>query len=136
MANKILVQGIEINYRKINENDYISLIDIAKNKNLSAPADVVKNWMRTRSALEYMCIWEKFYNPEIKEVEIDHFISETGSNSFTMSPTKWTESTNAIGIISKLGRNGGFMLIRILHLSLRVGFLRNSNFILYKNSNV
>ncbi|MFI3164463.1 MAG: KilA-N domain-containing protein [Bacillota bacterium] len=107
MASKILVQGIEINYRKINENDYISLIDIAKNKNLSAPADVVKNWMRTRSALEYMCIWEKFYNPEIKEVEIDHFISETGSNSFTMSPTKWIESTNAIGIISKLGRNGG-----------------------------
>lgn len=105
--DKIVVKDIDINYKKQNEEDYISLTDIAKSKNAIAPADVVKNWMRTRSAIEYMSLWEKFYNHNSNLVEIDQFINDAGSHSFTMSPTRWIESVNAIGIISKSGKYGG-----------------------------
>lgn len=105
--NEILVQGININYKKINEEDYISLTDIAKTKNPIAPADVVKNWFRTKSAIEYMELWESFHNPNFNMVEIDQFKNNTGDNTFTLSPQQWINSTNAIGVISKSGRYGG-----------------------------
>lgn len=105
--SKIIVKDIDVRFKKYDEEDYISLTDIAKTKNNIAPADVVKNWMRTRSAIEYMALWEKFNNENSNLVEIDHFINEAGSNAFTMSPTRWMESINAIGIISKAGKYGG-----------------------------
>ena len=75
MDNKenIVVRGIKVRYRNINEEDYICLTDIAKVKNELFPADVVKNWLRTRSTLEYLKLWEMFYNPDVKLVEIDQF---------------------------------------------------------------
>lgn len=105
--NEIVVKGINVNYKKINEEDYISLTDIAKRKNPDAPADVVKNWFRTYSAIEYMAIWESFYNPNVKLVEIDQLLSKSGQNSFTLSPQQWIERTNAIGVVSKSGKGGG-----------------------------
>jgi hypothetical protein len=104
---KIEVKGREIVVYSKNNDDYISLTDIARFKNLNEPKDVVKNWMRTRSTIEFIGLWEKIHNPNFKGVEFDSFLFEAGSNSFVLSPSKWIESTNAIGIISKSGRYGG-----------------------------
>jgi hypothetical protein len=101
------VKGINISVININNEDYISLTDIARNKNPEEPKDVVKNWMRSRTTIEFLGLWEKLFNPEFKGVEFDSFLFEAGSNSFTLSPTKWIESTNAKGIVSKPGNNGG-----------------------------
>ena len=105
--NNLKVLGIEVNYKRINQDDYICLTDIAKIKNELFPADVVKNWLRTRSTLEYLRLWEMFYNENVKLVEIDQFIMNSGQNSFAISPQRWVETTNSIGIISKSGKNGG-----------------------------
>ncbi|MBL0190014.1 MAG: KilA-N domain-containing protein [Saprospiraceae bacterium] len=105
---KILtVKGIEVNTLKVNGEDFISLTDIARNKNSDEPKDVVKNWMRSRTTIEFLGIWEQLNNPDFKGVEFDSFLFEAGSNSFTLSPTKWIEFTNAKGIVSKQGKNGG-----------------------------
>ena len=104
---KITTQGLQIYTFQQKENDYISLTDIAKYKNKEEPADIVKNWMRSRSTIEYLGFWEKINNPKFKLVEFDQFRNEAGSNSFVLSPHKWIETTNAIGLISKSGRYGG-----------------------------
>ncbi len=104
---KIITQGLEIYTFQQNESDYISLTDIAKYKNKDEPADIVKNWMRNRGTIEYLGFWEKINNPKFKLVEFDGFKNEAGSNSFVLSPHKWIEATNAIGLISKSGRYGG-----------------------------
>jgi hypothetical protein len=105
--NKINVKDTEIAIFQRKNADYISLTDIAKFKNPDAPADVVKNWMRTKSTIEFLGLWEKLNNHNFKLVEFDWFKSEAGSNSFVLSPQKWIERTNAIGVISKSGRYGG-----------------------------
>lgn len=103
---KINVQKTDITILKINDNDYISLTDIAKHKT-DDPFIVVCNWMRNRNTIEYLGIWETLYNPEFKPIEFDRFRNEAGLNAFTMSPQKWIEATNAKGIVSKSGRYGG-----------------------------
>lgn len=104
---KITTQGLQIYILKKDQGDFISLTDIAKLKNKDAPADIVKNWMRTHSTIEFLGLWEKINNPDFKLVEFDGFKNEAGSNSFVLSPQKWIETTNAIGMISKSGRYGG-----------------------------
>lgn len=88
-------------------NDYISLTDIARYKNVHEPKDVVKNWLRVRDTIEFLGLWETIHNPNFKGVEFDSFRKEAGTNAFTLSPQRWIENTNAIGIISKSGRGGG-----------------------------
>lgn len=110
MAKKITLlkvknQEISIIHKK--NEDYISLTDIAKVKNQDEPKDVVKNWFRNRSTVEFLGLWERINNPDFKGVEFDPLLKESGSNSFTLSPTKWVVTTNAIGIITKTGRGGG-----------------------------
>lgn len=104
---KITVQGNEIILFYKNESDYISLTDIARYKNKKEPNEVIKNWMRSRSTIEFLGLWESLNNSNFKEVEFDLFRANAGSNYFTLSPGKWIESTNAIGIIAKSGKNGG-----------------------------
>ena len=88
-------------------NDYISLTDIARYKNMHEPKDVIKNWLRVRDTIEFLGLWETIHNPNFKGVEFDSFRKEAGTNAFTLSPQRWIENTNAIGIISKSGRGGG-----------------------------
>ncbi len=105
---KIKAKGYEISVIAFeNKEDYISLTDIARQKNADAPADIIKNWMRSRSTIEFLGLWEQMNNPNFKLVEFDQFKKESGSNSFVLSPKKWIDSTNAVGIISKSGRYGG-----------------------------
>lgn len=104
---KVTAKGIAIYTFVRNDTDYISLTDIARYKDQDAPADIVKNWMRTRNTIEYLGSWERINNPKFKLVEFDGFKNSAGSNSFVLSPQKWIDTTNAIGILSKSGRYGG-----------------------------
>ena len=103
---KINVKQQDVTIIKINENDYISLTDIAKYKS-DEPAAVIANWLRNRNTIEYLGIWETLYNPSFKPLEFEEFRKEAGLNAFTLSPQKWSERTAAIGLISKSGRYGG-----------------------------
>lgn len=104
----VSAKGLEIRAVLTNEgNDYLSLTDIAKYQNADAPADVIKNWLRLRNTIEYLGIWEQLHNSNFNLVEFDGFRNASGANAFTLSPQKWIESTNAIGIRSKAGRYGG-----------------------------
>ncbi len=105
---KIEAKGFSIEiYTEDFKNDYISLTDIARYKNINEPKDVVKNWLRVRDTIEFLGLWETIHNPNFKGVEFDAFRKEAGSNAFTLSPQRWIEKTNAIGIVSKSGRGGG-----------------------------
>ena len=104
----ILAKGLSIQvYTKDFRNDYISLTDIAKYKNTDDPRFVIQNWMRNRNTLEFIGLWEILNNPNFNRVQFDTFRNEAGLNRFTMTPSKWIESTEAIGIVSKSGRYGG-----------------------------
>lgn len=103
---KITVQNTNVTIISLNENDYISLTDIAKYKS-DDPTSVIGNWMRNRNTVEYLGIWESLNNPNFNHLEFDGFKKEAGLNAFTLSPKKWIDSTNAIGIVSKSGRYGG-----------------------------
>ena len=106
--NKLKVQNVEISLATIDNQDYISLTDMAKGKNDEArAADIIKNWIRNRSTLEFLGTWEILYNPNFKVVEFDHFKKEAGLPTFTISVSNWVESTNAIGILSRKGKYGG-----------------------------
>ncbi|MFW5629525.1 MAG: KilA-N domain-containing protein [Acetivibrio ethanolgignens] len=106
---KINANGTVIAYYTDEESrsDYISLTDIARKKNPLEPKVVVANWMRSRTTIEYLGLWEQLNNPDFKGLEFETFKNESGSNAFTLSPQRWIEATNAIGIISKSGRYGG-----------------------------
>ena len=107
MKKEIGVNGLVINLRREKGDEYISITDIARKKNPLEPKDVVKNWLRSKSTIEFLALWEKINNPDFKGVEIDSLLIEAGSNSFTLSPSKWVESTKAIGIITSAGKYGG-----------------------------
>lgn len=103
---KIKVQGLSITIESINNDDYISLTDIAK-QSTSEPKETIRNWIRNTGTLRFLWTWEKLHNPDFKGVNIDTFIGQTTDNRFNFSPTRWIEDFNAIGIISKRGRYGG-----------------------------
>lgn len=103
---KIIVQNTEITVIAINGDDYISLTDLARHKN-DDPNAVIANWLRNRNTIEYLGIWEQLHNPNFKPTEFEGFRRQARLNAFTLSPKKWTETTNAIGIIAKSGRYGG-----------------------------
>jgi len=106
-TKNILVKDTNIAIKQFDKVDFISLTDIARSKNPDEPKDVVKNWLRSRTTIEFLGLWEQINNDNFKGVEFDSFKNEAGLNSFTLSPTKWVNRTNAIGIISKAGRYGG-----------------------------
>ena len=110
MAKKVAsieVKDTLIRTMQQNGMDYVCLTDIARQKNAEEPKDVVKNWLRLKNTIEYMGLWEKLNNPQFKGVGFDPLWEEAGTNAFTLSPTKWIESTNAIGILCVQGRSGG-----------------------------
>lgn len=103
---KISVLQKEVTILKINEDDFISLTDIAKFKS-DDPSAVIANWLRNRNTIEYLGLWETLYNRDFKPLEFEGFRNQAGLNAFTLSPQKWIETTAAKGIISKSGRYGG-----------------------------
>ena len=107
--NKIIeVQNLPISITFKDGHDYICLTDMAKAKEAGGrAADIIKNWIRTRTTLEFLGIWEEIHNPDFKVVEFDHIKSHAGLPTFVLSLSQWIDKTNAIGIFSKAGRYGG-----------------------------
>lgn len=105
---KIAVQNIPITVLNLENQDYISLTDMATAKaGNSRSADVIKNWIRSRYAIEFLGTWEIIHNPQFKVVEFDHFRRDAGLPSFVLSVSEWIERTCAVGLFVKKGRNGG-----------------------------
>ncbi len=105
--NTIEVQITSIAIVSLKYKGYISLTYIAKYRNNQEPFAIINNWMRGRSTIEFLGLWEKLSNPDFKPLEFERFKSEAGDNYFVLSPQRWVESTHAIGLISKSGRYGG-----------------------------
>ena len=105
--NQLTVKGADIRIISGEQQDYISLTDIARYKKNERTDDLIRNWIRNRNTVEFIGIWEQLNNPGFNPVEFDGFRKEAGLNSFTLTPKQWIEKTNAIGIISKAGRYGG-----------------------------
>ena len=106
MKKSISVHGVDIVLFEQKDIDYISLTDIARYKNNDDPRFVIQNRMKSRNTIEYLWFWELLKNPDFNRVDFDTFRTEAGWNGFVMTPSKWTESTNAIGMMSKSWRYG------------------------------
>ena len=104
---EIIVKEQRINVLRIDNKDYISLTDLARYADDDEPRYPIQNWMRNKDVISYLGLWESINNENFKGVEFDTFKNEAGSNKFKMSPQKWIKETNAVGIISKSGNNGG-----------------------------
>jgi hypothetical protein len=128
-SKTIVVKGIEVVFYEKNKQDFISLTDIARHRDKDRSDYILQNWMRNTSAIEFIGLWESFNNPDFNSIEFDGIKNKSGSNSFSLTPKRWIESTNAIGIVSKTGRYGGTFATKTLLLNLLLGFHLNSNYI-------
>jgi len=104
---KIIIQGLQIAVIKNNEEEYISLTDMAKFKERETTGIVIANWLSTKYTIQFMGAWEQIYNPHFNVMEFNNIKNEAGSNGFILSSSKWIQKTNAIGIRSSAGRYGG-----------------------------
>lgn len=113
---KINVNGVEIDLKKINNEDFFCISDIAGAMGESRV--LISNWMRSRNSVQFLGTWEKLYNPAFKTSVYEEMLYEAGANTFTLSPTKWVTSTNAKGMFNKMGRGGG----TYAHKDIAMGF--------------
>lgn len=107
IKTEIIVKDQKINILRIDNKEFISLTDLARYADEDDPRYPIQNWMRNKDVISYLGLWESIHNENFKGVEFDTFKIEAGSNKFKISPQKWIRETNAIGIISKSGNNGG-----------------------------
>ena len=107
-SKTINVKGTEIIILSdANKDEYISLTGIARYRDAERSDYILQNWLRTRSTIEFVGLWEQFNNPDFNSIEFDGIKNQAGSNSFSLTPKRWIEATNAIGIVSKTGKYGG-----------------------------
>jgi hypothetical protein len=104
---KIITQGLQIAVIKDNEDEFISLTDMAKFKDRESTGIVIANWLSTKYTIQFMGAWEQVCNPKFNVMEFHNIKNEAGSNGFILSSSKWIQKTNAIGIRSSAGRYGG-----------------------------
>ena len=104
---QMVVKDQVINVIRIDDKEFISLTDLARYADEDDPRYPIQNWMRNKDVISYLGLWESIHNENFKGVEFDTFKNEAGSNKFKISPQKWIRETNAIGMISKSGNNGG-----------------------------
>ena len=100
---KIEVQGTEITVSKKEREEYISLTDMHVTKTLTENDYIIQNWLRNRSTIEFLGIWEKLINPDFNPIEFEGFRNRAGLNSFVLTSKQWIEKTNAIGLVAKAG---------------------------------
>ncbi|MDX2249985.1 MAG: KilA-N domain-containing protein [Bacteroidia bacterium] len=103
----IHVQGLAVSIISQQQDDYISITDIARHRDAERSDYILQNWLRNRSTIEFIGLWEQLRNPNFNSIEFDGIKNMAGSNSFSLTPKRWIETTNAIGIVSKTGRYGG-----------------------------
>jgi len=107
IQTEIFVEENKVSIMRVNNLEYISLTDLARYANSDEPKIPIQAWMRNKDVIAYLGLWEKLNNENFKGLEFTTFEKEAGKNSFYMSPQKWIKETNAKGIISKSGNNGG-----------------------------
>jgi hypothetical protein len=88
------------------KEDFISLTDMARYRDAERTNYIIQKWLRTRNAIKFCGLWEQLHNQNFKRIEFDAFRNEAGSNSFALTPQKWIEATEAIGMVSKSDRYG------------------------------
>lgn len=102
--NQVEVKGIDIRYKEISQEDYISLTDIAKFKNPTDPRFTVYTWLRNKDTLRFLCVWEELNNQNFNRVEFDTVTKDAGTNGFMITPSQWIEKLNGIGLTVAAGR--------------------------------
>ena len=107
MPNKtsIIVQGTEVHIVSIDNSDFISLTDMVSG--FDGGSSLIDAWLRTKSTVDFLGVWERINNPSFSSVEFDRIRMEAGSNSFRLSGKKWTKNVSGIGLVAKAGRYGG-----------------------------
>lgn len=106
-GKSIVVKGTEVAIFEANDKDFISLTDIAKYRNPNEPSQVIANWLRLYNTISFLGLWETIHNPNFNSFNFEGIEREAGRDYFGLSPKKWVETTNAIGISTKGGRYGG-----------------------------
>ncbi|MDY0296950.1 MAG: KilA-N domain-containing protein [Acidobacteriota bacterium] len=106
-TKKIEVLRTKVSIQSNQQEDYISLTDIARHKDSERTDYIIMNWMRNRNTIEFLGIWEQLNNPAFNPIEFDGIRKQAGLNSFVLTAKRWIDATNAIGIVSKAGRYGG-----------------------------
>ena len=107
IITKMHVKDNLVKVMRVNGVDYISLTDLARYKNSNNPGDVIIKWMSNKSSFDFYSLWEELFNEDFKLAEFREFKNDAANNSFTMSPSRWTSSTNSKGFISKRGKYDG-----------------------------
>ena len=108
ITDELLVKNQKVRVIRINNQDYISLTDLAQYKNSYNPGDVIIKWMSNKGSFDFYSLWEELFNGSFKLAKSREFKIDSSNQSFTMSPSRWINLTNAIGFISKRGKyNGG-----------------------------
>ena len=97
----------EIRVMRFYNEDYISLTDLAKYKNINNPGDVIIKWMSNKSSFDFYSLWEELFNNNFKLADFREFKNDSATQSFTMSPSRWINITNAIGFVTKRGKYDG-----------------------------
>ncbi|NJN35552.1 MAG: KilA-N domain-containing protein [Saprospiraceae bacterium] len=118
LHNILTVEGSDIRIIQENQDDYISLTDIAKRFNAENPSVLIINWLRTRDTIDFLGVWEKLYNPSFNLIEFDKIRNESGRNNFVLPASRWITETKAVGIVSKSGRYG----YTVAHRDIALGF--------------
>ncbi len=108
MKQTITVLGSPIQFLKHKQEDFISLTDIAKYKDPERSDYIIQNWMRSKYSIEFLGLRESMYNPVFNSIEFDGIKNQAGANSFSMTPKRWIDTTNAIGLVTKTGRYWGW----------------------------
>jgi hypothetical protein len=103
----IEVQGAAITILSGQQEDYISLTDIARYKDSERTDYLIQNWLRNRNTIEFLGVWERLNNPVFNPIEFDGIRKQAGLNSFILTAKRWIDATRAVGLISKAGRYGG-----------------------------
>lgn len=103
----IKVKGSKVALLSQDTESYISLTDIARYRDADRSDYILQNWMRNRGTIEFIGLWEQLNNPDFNSIEFDGFKNEAGANSFSLTPKRWIEATNSVGMVSKAGRYGG-----------------------------
>ena len=106
-SSKIMVKSVPVTVKRVNDQDFVSLTDIARYKDAERTDYLIMNWLRNRNTIEFLGIWEHLNNPAFNPIEFDGIKSQSGLNSFILTVKTWVEKTRAIGIVSKPGRYGG-----------------------------
>jgi hypothetical protein len=102
----IYIKGTEVVLFHQNDDDYISLTDMARYRDPKRSDYIIQNWMRLHNTIEYLGLWETFNNPNFNSIEFDGIKTQTGQNTFSMTPKRWVTELGGIGIVSKTGRYG------------------------------